>query len=69
MKEHSREEFYTVKPIRKEVSVEEFKEFVNNYPRKLEIDYYMEAWTYNDFELANIWPPSRGLASARRSVR
>ena len=58
MKEHDREEFYTVEPNRVEVSEKEFKEFINNYPRKLEIDYYMDAWTYNDFELANIWPYS-----------
>lgn len=47
-------------PIMKEVSKEEFEEFVANYPRLLE-GYLFKPWTpphytYNDNELASQWP-------------
>ena len=55
-------DFYTVAPIEKEVTKEEFEEFVNNYPRKLERDWCAicepPLISYNDFELANRWPYS-----------
>lgn len=57
-----REYFYTTEPEMKKVSKSEFEDFINNYPRKLEIDYYRvfdpPLVTYNDFELANRWPHS-----------
>lgn len=54
--------FYTKEPVMKQVTEEEFKEFLKNYPRRLERD--VCGWgepptvTYNDFELANRWPYS-----------
>lgn len=54
--------FYTKEPVMKKVTEEEFKEFLKNYPRRLEGD--VCGWaepptvTYNDFELANRWPYS-----------
>lgn len=54
--------FYTKEPVMKEVTEEGFKEFLKNYPRRLEGD--VCGWaepptvTYNDFELANRWPYS-----------
>lgn len=54
--------FYTAKPITKNVTKEEFMEFIKNYPRKLERDICgisgPPAVSYNDFELANRWPYS-----------
>lgn len=54
--------FYTVEPIWKSVTEEEFEDFVKSYPRKLEERYKMicspPAISYNDFELANKWPYS-----------
>ena len=54
--------FYTAEPITRDVSKEEFFEFVKNYPRKLERDVFgvcdPPAVSYNDFELANRWPYS-----------
>lgn len=56
------EYFYTAEPITKNVTKEEFKEFIKNYPRKLEKDVCgisdPPAVSYNDFELANRWPYS-----------
>lgn len=56
------EDFYTVEPIEKKVTKEEFEEFVNKYPRRLERDWCgisePPLITYNDFELANRWPYS-----------
>lgn len=52
--------FYTVTPIKKRVTHDEFVTFVQNYPRKLTYDAYgvcdPPLVTYNDFELANRWP-------------
>lgn len=57
-----RNDFYTVEPIRKSVTEEEFVEFINKYPRKLEKDVCgicdPPSISYNDFELANRWPYS-----------
>ena len=54
--------YYSVEPIYKEVSEEEFLHFINNYPRKLERDVTgicdPPAISYNDFELADCWPYS-----------
>ena len=54
--------FYTAKPIKEKVSKKEFLNFIENYPRKLEIDCCGISEppniTYNDFELANRWPYS-----------
>ena len=59
---HKREEFYAVELEMKDVSKEEFMEFIDNYPRKLTPDvfgaYEPPLITYNDFELANRWPYS-----------
>ena len=57
-----KEKFYTAEPIEKEVTKEEFEEFVNNYPRNLTRDWCgicdPPLISYNDFELANRWPYS-----------
>ena len=37
----------------KEVSKKEFDDFIANYPRKLEVDYFMEWYSYNDFTLGD----------------
>ena len=54
--------FYTVEPIMKRVTKEEYIEFINKYPRPLTGDccgiYEPPIITYNDFELANRWPYS-----------
>lgn len=50
--------FYTIEKEWKTVSKEEFNKFLKSYPRELEVDYFMEVYTYNDFELANAWPHS-----------
>jgi hypothetical protein len=53
----SQEYFYTVEPIKKKASKEEFQTFLNNYPRKLTYDwagiFEPPVISYNDFELAN----------------
>lgn len=58
----SQEYFYTVEPIKKKVSKEEFQTFLDNYPRKLTYDWSgisePPVISYNDFELANRWPYS-----------
>ena len=60
--EYSQRYFYTAKPIRKQVTKQEFIDFINNYPRPLEKDVFgacdPPAISYNDFELANRWPYS-----------
>ncbi len=54
--------FYTADRILKNVSKEEFLEFLKAYPRPLTVDVYAVCEpplvTYNDFELANRWPYS-----------
>ena len=54
--------FYTCDPIMKKVTKQEFIDFINSYPRKLEQDVFgacdPPSVTYNDFELANRWPYS-----------
>lgn len=59
---HTREEFYTVELKKKEVSKEEFEDFIKKYPRTLTYDCFgafePPAISYNDFELANRWPYS-----------
>lgn len=54
--------FYTVEPIMKRVTKEEYKEFINKYPRRLDVDCCgicePPVITHNDFELANRWPYS-----------
>lgn len=55
-----REIWFTIEPIFKNVSKEEFDTFIKNYPRKLDRDVCgicdPPAISYNDFELANRWP-------------
>lgn len=57
-----REKWFKIKPIFKQVSKEEFDNFIKNYPRKLDCDVCgigdPPAISYNDFELANRWPYS-----------
>lgn len=57
-----REVFYTVEPLMKSVSKDEFAEFIKNYPRHLVRDVFgagdPPAVSYNDFALANRWPHS-----------
>lgn len=54
--------YYKVKPIMKEVSKKKFVNYINNYPRKLEIDILRDCdppyVSFNDFELADIWDHS-----------
>jgi len=54
--------FYTIEPIVKRVSKDEFLEFIKKYPRSLKRDCCgicdPPSITYNDFELANRWPYS-----------
>lgn len=63
MKEKPREFFYTAKPIEKQVTHDEFIQFIRTYPRRLYRDVYgvsdPPAVSYNDFALANRWPYSR----------
>ena len=58
----SRDFFYTVEPVYKRVSKKELQEFLNKYPRKLDVNVTgicdPPLLTYNDFELANRWPYS-----------
>ena len=57
-KDESKKYFYTAKPIIKEVSKEEFEEFIKNYPRQLErFCSHMndEIVCYYDKELAPYW--------------
>ena len=60
--QYNQEYFYTAQPIRKNVTKQEFIEFINNYPRPLTKDVFgvcdPPAISYNDFELANRWPYS-----------
>ena len=44
----------------KEVSKEEFDKFISEYPNKLEVDYFMDWYSYNDFSLNSgcVWPES-----------
>ena len=62
MKEKPREFFYTVEPIEKQVTHDEFIQFIKAYPRRLEVDVCgicdPPAVSYNDFALANRWPYS-----------
>ena len=58
----SEDKYYSIKPIKKKVTKEEFNEFLDNYPRKLKCDVCgisePPLVTYNDFELADRWPYS-----------
>ena len=38
----------------KEVSKEEFDLFLNNYPNKLERDWFMDWFSWNDFTIAEM---------------
>lgn len=49
---------YTVAPKLEPCTKEEWANFINNYPNKLERDYYMDAYSYNDFTIAKMWPGS-----------
>ena len=35
---------------------EEFDNFIKNYPNKLYVDFFMDAYSWNDFTLADKWP-------------
>lgn len=35
---------------------EEFKKFITNYPNKLHVDFFMDAYSWNDFTIAELWP-------------
>lgn len=54
--------YYGVSPVMKNVTKEEFQEYIRNYPRKLDRDVFgacePPSVTYNDFELADRWPYS-----------
>ena len=54
--------FYTAEPVRKQVSKQEFIEFINHYPRRLDVDCWGACepplLSYNDFTLANRFPYS-----------
>ena len=49
---------YTVTPKLEPCTKEEWREFLNNYPNKLQEDFYMDAYSYNDFTIAKKWPDS-----------
>lgn len=51
-------EKYTIRPQRESCTKEEFVKFLENYPNKLEQDFYMDAISFNDFTLAKKWPAS-----------
>ena len=58
----SEDKYYSIKPIKKKVTKEEFDEFLNKYPRRLTYDVCgisePPAISYNDFKLADRWPYS-----------
>lgn len=62
MVEKDSEFFFTAEPVSKQVTKEEFEEFIKSYPRPLRIDvcgiYDPPLISYNDFALANRWPYS-----------
>ena len=49
---------YTIAPKLEKCTKEEWREFLNNYPNKLQEDFYMDAYSYNDFTIAKKWPDS-----------
>lgn len=49
---------YTVAPKLESCTREEWIAFIKNYPNKLQEDYYMDAYSYNDFTIAKMWPDS-----------
>lgn len=59
---NSQDYYYSVEPIEKKVTEQEFYEFVGTYPRPLVRDCCgisePPAISYNDFELADRWPYS-----------
>lgn len=58
----SEDKYYSINPIKKKVTKEEFNEFLNKYPRRLTCDVCgisdPPAISYNDFKLADRWPYS-----------
>ena len=58
-RQNKRNFYYTVEPIMKHVTKQEFIDFINHYPRELVRDVYgvyePPLVTYNDFELADRW--------------
>lgn len=58
----SEDKYYSIKPIKKKVTKEEFNNFLNKYPRRLACDVCgisePPAISYNDFKLADRWPYS-----------
>lgn len=54
--------FYSVKPIEREVTKEEYDQFISQYPRRLRMDCWAACdpplIAANDFELADRWPYS-----------
>ena len=54
--------YFTVEPVYKKVSKDEYQKFIDEYPRKLVRDVYgvcdPPSITYNDFELADRYPYS-----------
>ncbi len=54
--------FYTVKPEYRKCTREELKEYIKNYPRKLEVDMYMGIVSYYDFSTAPYWPEALMVA-------
>lgn len=46
----------TIKAKFERVNKDAFKTFLKKYPRKLDRDFFMDKYTYNDFELACRWP-------------
>lgn len=62
MKDVTINPFYTAEPVSKQVSKQEFIEFINHYPRRLDVDCWGACeppfLSYNDFALANRFPYS-----------
>ena len=52
--------YYSVEPVFKNVTKQEYEKFIHMYPRKLEMNAYgvcePPLITANDFELAQMWP-------------
>lgn len=62
LERYERDFFYTAEPKEKEVTKEEFEDFLSQYLRNLVVNICgistPDLISYNDFELANRWPYS-----------
>lgn len=49
--------YCTIEPKLEYCTKEEFNDFIKNYPNEMQEDFYMDAYSYNDFTLG-YWPYS-----------